>query len=533
MTLLDSSPASGAASRQLAEHDKILIVDLGSQVTQLIARRVREEKVYCEIVPFQKADEAFRRLRPKGVILSGGPASVLDRDAPLAPPAIYAAGVPILGICYGEQAMAQQLGGKVEGGHHREFGRAEVMVTEDTPLFEGVWRKGERYPVWMSHGDRVTQLPEGFRVVGTSANAPIAIIADDKRKFYATQFHLEVVHTPHGAALIRNFVRKIAGARGDWTMRAFKDEAIDKIRAQVGKGRVLCGLSGGVDSAVAAVLIHEAIGEQLTCVFVDHGMLRLDEAKTVVDLFRHHYNIPLVHVDASKQFLGELEGVTDPEAKRKTIGRLFIEVFEAEAKKIGGVGFLAQGALYPDVIESQSFAGGPSATIKSHHNVGGLPERMKLKLVEPLRELFKDEVRRLGRELGLPESFIGRHPFPGPGLAIRIPGDITPEKLTILRKADQIYLEEIRNAGLYDAIWQAFAVLLPVRTVGVMGDERTYDYACALRAVTSVDGMTADYFPFDHEFLGRVATRIINEVRGINRVTYDITSKPPGTIEWE
>src|SRR5436309_2788329 len=442
MTLLDPSPASGPASRQLAEHDRILIVGLGSQVTQLIARRMREEKVYCEIVPFQKADEAFRRMRPKGVILSGGPASVLDHDAPLAPPAIYAAGVPVLGICYGEQAMAQQLGGTVQGGHHREFGRAEVTVIEDSPLFEGGWRKGERYPVWMSHGDRVTRLPEGFRVVGTSANAPIAMIADERRKFYATQFHLEVVHTPHGAALLRNFVRKIAGCKGDWTMRAFKEEAIEKIRAQVGKGRVICGLSGGVDSAVAAVLIHEAIGEQLTCVFVDHGLLRLAEAEKVVALFRDSYNIPLVHVEAGAVFLHALAGVTDPEQKRKTIGKLFIDVFEAEASKLGGADFLAQGTLYPDVIESVSFAGGPSVTIKSHHNVGGLPERMNLKLVEPLRELFKDEVRALGRELGLPQAFVGRHPFPGPGLAIRIPGAVTPEKVAVLQKCDVIWLDE-------------------------------------------------------------------------------------------
>jgi GMP synthase (glutamine-hydrolysing) len=458
---------------------------------------------------------------------------VLDQGAPLAPAAIYDAGVPILGICYGEQAMAAQLGGVVEAGHHREFGRAEVLVTEETPLFEGVWRKGERYPVWMSHGDRVTRLPEGFRVVGTSANAPIAMIADERRKFYATQFHLEVVHTPHGAALIRNFVRKIAGCKGDWTMRAFKEEAIEKIRAQVGKGRVICGLSGGVDSAVAAVLIHEAIGDQLTCVFVDHGLLRLNEAETVVDLFRHHYNIPLVHVDASKLFLGELAGVSDPELKRKTIGRLFIDVFDTEAKKIGGADFLAQGTLYPDVIESVSFTGGPSVTIKSHHNVGGLPDRMNMKLVEPLRELFKDEVRVLGRELGLPEIFVGRHPFPGPGLAIRCPGEITPEKLEILRNADTVYIDQIRKAGLYDKIWQAFAVLLPVKTVGVMGDGRTYEYVVGLRAVTSTDGMTADFYSFDMKFLGATATRIINEVKGVNRVVYDVTSKPPGTIEWE
>jgi GMP synthase (glutamine-hydrolysing) len=517
----------------MTAHDKILIVDFGSQVTQLIARRVREEGVYSEIVPFQKAEEAFAAMQPRAVILSGGPASVLDKNAPLPPASFYDKGVPILGICYGEQAMAHQLGGKVEGGHHREFGRAEVEVTADTALFEGVWRKGEKYPVWMSHGDRVTVLPEGFRVVGTSPNAPIAMIADEARKFYATQFHLEVVHTPHGAALLRNFVRKIAGAKGDWTMRAFREEAIEKIRAQVGKGRVICGLSGGVDSSVAAVLIHEAIGDQLTCVFVDHGLLRLGEAQKVVSLFRGHYNIPLVHVDAADHFLAELAGVTDPEIKRKTIGRLFVDVFEREAKKIGGADFLAQGTLYPDVIESVSFTGGPSVTIKSHHNVGGLPERMRMKLVEPLRELFKDEVRALGRELGLPEAFVGRHPFPGPGLAIRCPGEITRDKLDILRLADEIYIEEIRRAGLYDDIWQAFAVILPVKTVGVMGDGRTYDYVVGLRAVTSTDGMTADFYPFDMKFLGTVATRIINEVKGVNRVVYDVTSKPPGTIEWE
>ena len=533
MTILNSSLVRDTGPDRLAAHDKILIVDFGSQVTQLIARRVREEKVYCEIVPFQKADEAFKAMRPKGVILSGGPASVLEQDAPLAPPAIYQAGVPMLGICYGEQAMAAQLGGMVEAGHHREFGRAEVLVTEDSPLFDGVWRKGERYPVWMSHGDRVTRLPRGFRVLGTSSNAPIAMIADEARKFYATQFHLEVMHTPHGAALLRNFVRKIAGCKGDWTMRAFKEEATEKIRAQVGKGRVICGLSGGVDSAVAAVLIHEAIGEQLTCVFVDHGLLRLGEAEKVVALFRGSYNIPLVHVEAEGLFLEALDGVTDPESKRKTIGKLFIDVFEAEAKKLGGAEFLAQGTLYPDVIESVSFTGGPSVTIKSHHNVGGLPERMNMKLVEPLRELFKDEVRALGRELGLPEAFVGRHPFPGPGLAIRCPGEITREKLDILRLADEIYIEEIRRAGLYDDIWQAFAVLLPVRSVGVMGDFRTYDYVVGLRAVTSTDGMTADFYPFDMAFIGRVATRIVNEVKGVNRVVYDVTSKPPGTIEWE
>ncbi|ACJ01313.1 glutamine-hydrolyzing GMP synthase [Rhodospirillum centenum] len=513
--------------------DRVLILDFGSQVTQLIARRIREAGVYCEILPFSVGDERVRAFAPRAVILSGGPASVTEAGSPRAPEAVWTLGVPVLGICYGQQTMCEQLGGKVEPGDTREFGRAFVDVREPCALFEGVWTPGAREQVWMSHGDRVARLPDGFRTVATSEGAPFAIVADDVRRFYGVQFHPEVVHTPHGDALIRNFLFGVSGLSGGWTMAAYRAQSVEKIRAQVGTGKVICGLSGGVDSSVAAVLIHEAVGEQLTCIFVDTGLMRAGEAQEVVTLFRDHYNIPLVHVDAADLFLGELEGVSDPEVKRKTIGRLFIEVFDREAAKIGGAEFLAQGTLYPDVIESVSFTGGPSVTIKSHHNVGGLPERMKLKLVEPLRELFKDEVRALGRELGLPHSFVGRHPFPGPGLAIRVPGEITREKLEILRKADQIYLEEIRNAGLYDAIWQAFAVLLPVRTVGVMGDGRTYDYACALRAVTSVDGMTADYYPFDHGFLGRVATRIINEVRGINRVTYDITSKPPGTIEWE
>lgn len=518
--------------------DSILIIDFGSQVTQLIARRVRETGVYCEIHPFQHAEAAFLKLRPKGVIFSGGPASVTDDGSPRAPQAVFDAGVPILAICYGQQTLCLQQGGEVEGGHAAEFGRADVEILAESPLFSGFWEVGKRYPVWMSHGDRVTKLPEGFAVVGTSENAPFAIAVNETKHYYTTMFHPEVVHTPDGAKLLANFVHRIVGLKSDWTMAAYRAEMIAKIRAQVGKERVLCGLSGGVDSSVAAVLIHEAIGDQLTCVFVDHGLMRQNEADQVVSMFRDHYNIPLVHVDASEMFLGALEGVSDPEVKRKTIGRLFIEVFEKEADKIahdgkGAPKFLAQGTLYPDVIESVSFSGGPSVTIKSHHNVGGLPERMNMKLVEPLRELFKDEVRALGRELGLPESFVGRHPFPGPGLAIRCPGGITREKLAILRKADAIYLDEIRKAGLYDTIWQAFAVLLPVQTVGVMGDYRTYDFVCALRAVTSVDGMTADFFPFDMTFLGRAATRIINEVKGINRVVYDVTSKPPGTIEWE
>ncbi|MHC5307758.1 glutamine-hydrolyzing GMP synthase [Bartonella sp. LJL80] len=513
--------------------DTILIIDFGSQVTQLIARRVREAGVYSEIVPFQSAAAGFKRIKPKAVILSGSPHSTVDIGSPRAPQEIFEAGIPVLGICYGEQTMCAQLGGKVEAGHDREFGRAFLDVEENSALFEGVWEKGSRHQVWMSHGDRVTALPAGFKVIATSQGAPFAAIADEERHFYAVQFHPEVVHTPDGAKLLQNFVHKIAGIKADWSMKAYREQAIASIRQQVGTGRVICGLSGGVDSSVAAVLIHEAIGSQLTCIFVDHGLLRKNEAQEVVSMFRETYNIPLVHVDASDLFIDALEGESDPETKRKTIGRLFIEVFEEEAKKLGGAEFLAQGTLYPDVIESVSFTGGPSVTIKSHHNVGGLPERMNMKLVEPLRELFKDEVRALGRELGLPDRFIGRHPFPGPGLAIRCPGGITREKLEILREADAIYLDEIRKAGLYDAIWQAFAVLLPVQTVGVMGDGRTYEFVCALRAVTSVDGMTADFYHYDMEFLGRAANRIINEVRGINRVVYDITSKPPGTIEWE
>jgi GMP synthase (glutamine-hydrolysing) len=514
-------------------HDRLLIIDFGSQVTQLIARRLRELNVYCEIHPYQNVTDAFlSAFAPKAIIFSGGPDSVTREGSPRAPEAAFNMGVPILGICYGQQVMMHQLGGRVESGHGTaEFGRAYVTPKGSLNILDGWFAAGDEQ-VWMSHGDHVSEIAPGFEVYGTSPNAPYAITADTSRNFFAVQFHPEVHHTPNGARLYENFI-KLAGFSGDWTMGAYREQAIAAIREQVGDKRVICGLSGGVDSSVAAVLIHEAIGDQLTCVFVDHGLLRQGEAEEVVTMFRDNYNMALIHADEQELFLSELEGMSDPETKRKTIGRLFIDVFQKHANEIEGAEFLAQGTLYPDVIESVSFSGGPSVTIKSHHNVGGLPEKMGLKLVEPLRELFKDEVRALGRELGLPDSFIGRHPFPGPGLAIRCPGEITRAKLDILRQADAVYIDQIRKHGLYDEIWQAFVAILPVRTVGVMGDGRTYDYACALRAVTSVDGMTADYYPFSHEFLGETATRIINEVKGINRVTYDITSKPPGTIEWE
>jgi GMP synthase (glutamine-hydrolysing) len=518
----------------MKKHDRLLIIDFGSQVTQLIARRLRELNVYCEIHPFQNVTDAFLdAFAPRAVILSGGPASVFEADAPMPPARLFDLGLPILGICYGQQVMMHCLGGLVERGQGTaEFGRAFVTPQDTkTALLEGWFTEGPEQ-VWMSHGDHVSRIAPGFEVFGTSPNAPFAITADEKRRFYAVQFHPEVHHTPKGAAVYTNFI-KIAGFTGDWTMDAYRGQAIAKIRAQVGQDKVICGLSGGVDSSVAAVLLHEAIGDKLTCVFVDHGLLREGEAKQVLKMFRDTYNIPLIHADEADLFIDALAGVSDPEVKRKTIGRLFIDVFDKHAKSIGGAKFLAQGTLYPDVIESVSFSGGPSVTIKSHHNVGGLPEKMGMTLVEPLRELFKDEVRALGHELGLPQNFIGRHPFPGPGLAIRCPGEITREKLAILRKADAVFIDQIRKHGLYDDIWQAFVVLLPVKTVGVMGDGRTYDYACALRAVTSVDGMTADYYPFTHDFLGETATRIINEVQGINRCNYDITSKPPGTIEWE
>ena len=518
----------------MQNHQRLLIIDFGSQVTQLIARRFRELSVYCEIHPFQNVTEEFlKKFKAKAIILSGGPASVIEKKSPKPPKLVFELDIPVLGICYGQQVMMAMLGGTVDKGiGTAEFGRAYVQKTDnEIPLLEG-WFDTDQEQVWMSHGDHVSKIAPGFEVFGTSHNAPFAIIANQERKLFAVQFHPEVHHTPKGPKLLENFCG-MAGFSGDWTITGYRDHAIAKIRQTVGDKQVICGLSGGVDSSVTAVLIHEAIGEQLTCVFVDHGLLRKNEAQEVVKMFRDNYNMCLIHAEEQELFLNELDGHDDPETKRKIIGRLFIEVFQKYAKDIKNAEFLAQGTLYPDVIESISFDGGPSVTIKSHHNVGGLPEKMGLKLIEPLRELFKDEVRLLGADLGLPKSFIGRHPFPGPGLAIRCPGKITKERLNILREADAVFVDQIKKHGLYDEIWQAFVTILPVRTVGVMGDARTYDYACALRAVTSVDGMTADYYPFEHNFLAETATRIINEVSGINRVTYDITSKPPGTIEWE
>jgi GMP synthase (glutamine-hydrolysing) len=513
-----------------AHRDRILILDFGGQTTQLIARRIREQRVYCEIQPPSLDLAALRAFAPAGIILSGGPASVLAPDAPLPDPGIFALGVPVLGICYGEQLMARQLDGLVEKANEREFGRALLKLERDHPLFEGL--PGSERTVWMSHGDRVLRLPPGFEVIATSDGSPFAAVADRKRRLVGVQFHPEVAHTEGGERMLWNFVHGMCGCTGSWTVAAFVEEAIERVREQVGDGRAVCGLSGGVDSSVAAALVGRAIGERLTCIFVDHGLLRAGEREQVEREFREHLGLRLVSVDASARFLGALAGVTDPEQKRRIIGHLFIEVFEAEARRLGGVDFLVQGTLYPDVIESVSVRG-PSATIKTHHNVGGLPERMQLRLVEPLRELFKDEVRAAGRQLGLPEVLVGRHPFPGPGLAIRVMGEVTPERLATLRKADAILLEELRSRGLYDSIWQAFAVFLPVQSVGVMGDERTYEHVIALRCVTSADAMTADWARLPHDALAAISNRITNEVPGVNRVVYDVSSKPPATIEWE
>ncbi len=514
-------------------HQLVLVLDFGSQVTQLIARRVREQAVYCEIQPYHLTLDAIRALAPAAIILSGGPASVYAADAPTIDPALFDLGVPVLGICYGAQLIARLLGGQVTPADKREFGRAALTVEQGGAGVFRAMAAGDELTVWMSHGDHVEALPPGFVQTGTSANCPFAAFADAARRIHAVQFHPEVVHTARGAELLAGFLFGVCGLRGDWSMASFVDEAVAKIQAQVGDaGRVICGLSGGVDSSVAAAILHRALGDRLTCIFVDNGLLRRGERAQVEAMFRDHFHVDLRVVDAVDRFLDALAGVTDPEQKRKIIGREFIAVFEDEAKRIEGARFLAQGTLYPDVIESVSVRG-PSAVIKSHHNVGGLPARMNLALVEPLRELFKDEVRLLGTELGLPRHMVNRQPFPGPGLAVRCLGAITRPRLETLRSADAIVEEEIRAAGLYESIWQAFAVLLPVRSVGVMGDDRTYEEALAIRAVHSLDGMTADWVPLPHDLLGRMSNRIINEARGVNRVVYDITSKPPGTIEWE
>jgi GMP synthase (glutamine-hydrolysing) len=512
--------------------DWVLVLDYGSQYTQLIARRIRESRVYCEIHPCTIGLAQIRAMAPRAIVLSGGPASVYAPGAPTADPALFELGVPMLGICYGAQLMAHLLGGKVQHAEAREYGPADVRIDEPTGIFAGL-SQAEVIQVWMSHGDRIEALPRGFRAIGTSANTPLCAIADEKKKLYGIQFHPEVAHTPRGGEILRAFLFDVAGLSPTWTAASFADEAVLRVREKVGdRDQAICGLSGGVDSSVAAVLCHRALGDRLTCVFVDNGVLREGEAQQVVHLFRDTFKMKLVHVDARERFLSELSGVTDPEKKRKTIGRIFIDVFDDESKKVPGVKWLIQGTLYPDVIESVSFKG-PSAVIKSHHNVGGLPERMRLGLVEPLRELFKDEVRELGTALGIARELVWRQPFPGPGLAVRCLGEVTEPRLAVLRKADAIVEEEIRASGLYESLWQSFAVLLPVRSVGVMGDERTYDEVVAIRAVQSSDAMTADWARLPHDLLARLSTRIINEVKGVNRVVYDISSKPPSTIEWE
>ncbi|MBW2426858.1 MAG: glutamine-hydrolyzing GMP synthase [Deltaproteobacteria bacterium] len=517
--------------RPAATDSRILILDFGAQYSQLIARRVRESHVYCELHPADVSMEVIREFQPTGIILSGGPSSVLDDDAPDLDPGVLELGVPILGICYGLQLLVHRLGGKVEAADDREYGRASLKIEREDPLFEGLAPDVD-HVVWMSHGDRVLSLPDGMHVIASSGGSPFAAVRSTTGPFWGVQFHPEVVHTEAGVRMLENFVHGICGCSPSWTMASFVDEAIGAIRAQVGEGRAVCGLSGGVDSSVAAALVHRAIGDQLTCIFVDHGMMRKNERAEVEALFGESLGIRLVSVDASDRFLAALRGVAEPEKKRKIIGNLFVEVFEEEAAKIGDVDFLVQGTLYPDVIESVSVKG-KSVTIKTHHNVGGLPEDMRLELVEPLRELFKDEVRAVGRELSLPERALGRHPFPGPGLGIRILGDVTRERLEPLREADAIMVEEIRAAGMYDEIWQALVVFLPVQSVGVMGDSRTYENVVALRCVTSTDAMTADFAHIPYEILARISNRIINEVAGINRVVYDISSKPPATIEWE
>jgi GMP synthase (glutamine-hydrolysing) len=517
----------------MSDQDCILIIDFGSQVTQLIARRIREHGVYTVIHPCTMTAEAIRSLAPKGIILSGGPASVTEEFAPTVDAAVFELNVPILGICYGQQWLSKILGGEVLPAKEREYGRAILQVEMISPLFADIESQGTPCEVWMSHGDRVETIPAGFAVIATTPSAPYAAIADHTRHYYGVQFHPEVTHTSIGAALLRNFAINIAKCNPTWTMRHFISEKTAEIQALVGKDHVVCAVSGGVDSTVVAALLHRALGPQLHCIFVGTGLLRQNEEVEVRKRFAEELGIPLIFRDAGEVFLKRLEGIADPEQKRKIIGATFIDIFDEEAKSLGNIAWLAQGTLYPDVIESVSIHGGPSVTIKSHHNVGGLPERMHLKLIEPVRALFKDEVRLLGQELGIPAQMVARHPFPGPGLAIRIPGEVTQEKVALLQAADAIYIEELKSAGLYDKIWQAFAVLLPIRTVGVMGDGRSYDFVCALRAVNSFDGMTADFYPFDMAFLARISTRITNEVRGINRVVYDITSKPPATIEWE